>query len=170
MGTDYAEVNYGFEWKYSIYGGPPIMVTDYVKVSQTLKHGQLISRGYTAGSFRAAVDGDTSLYGVITHNLTTTATQASTKASVIPFAPGYVWEVQCGAGMNGGSPIQYLGKLVDHDVPTAGRGRLDTGAATMLFQVVGCHPADVGRTTQGKRLHVTILNAKTQWGAMVGET
>jgi len=167
MGTDYAESNVGFVWHHSIYGGPPQVIERYCLISQTLKNGQVVGCTYTGGSVRAAADADTSLFGVMTHNLTTTATEKGTMASVIPFAPGYVWEVKAAAGMVGGSPISYLGHYVDLIQNTTYRSRVDTAGTTKLFQVIGYNPEDAGRTNAGNRLWVMLLDGKNQLGGML---
>lgn len=167
MGTDYAETNAGFVWHHSVLGGPPQVIERYCLISQTLKCGQVVGCTYTGGSVRAAAEADTSLFGVMTHNLTTTATEAKTMAEVIPFLPGYVWEVKAAAGMAGGSPIRYLGHWVDLEIQTTNRCRVDTGATTNLFQVVGYNPADDGRTNAGNRLWVMLRDGKSQMGGML---
>ena len=167
MGTDYAESNNGFVWHHSVLGGPPQVVERYCLISQTLKNGQVVGCTYTGGSVRAAAVTDTSMFGVMTHNLTTTATETKTMAQVIPFLPGYVWEVKAGSTMAGGSPISYIGHWVDLKIQTTYRSRLDTGGTENLFQVVGYNPEDKGRTNGGNRLWVMLRDGKSQMGGML---
>ena len=170
MSTDNAQTNYGFSWVRSIYGGPPIQAEYPLKVSQTLVTGEIVCMSYTSGSLREAVEGDTSLFGVMTHTVTTTATEGSTLATVIPFAAGYIWEAKCAAGMAGGPPAVTIGRWLDLEIPTANRHRVDTGAAVDMFVQVGYNPLDKTSTAQGNRVWLMIRNTTTQYMEDQGET
>jgi hypothetical protein len=170
MSSDYAEVNYGFRWVSCLYGGPAVQVSRPVVVSTILKPGLAVCQSYTSGSIRLAAEGDTSLFGVATHNLTTTATEGSTFTEVIPFLPGYIWEARAAAGMAGGAAEDTCGRFLDLEIPTTSRHRVDTGASTKMFVQVGYHPTDYEMTGQGKRLWMMIRNTTTQFGEMQGET
>ena len=170
MSSDYAEINYGFRWVSCIYGGPALLLERPAKVSQTLKAGNLVNMSYTSGSIRVAAEGDTSLFGVMTHNLTTTATEGSTIATIIPLAPGYIWEAKAAAGMAGGAIDITQGRFLDLEIPTTGRHRVDTGASTKTLLQVGFNPLDVSMTGQGKRLWLMVRNTTTQYGEDQGET
>lgn len=170
MSTDNVQTNYGFRWVSCIYGGPPLQIELPVKVSQTLVNGCAVCMSYTSGSIRLAAEGDTSLYGVITHNHTTSSSQGTTVATIIPFLPGYIWEAKAAAGMAGGDVSITSGRFLDLEIPTTSRHRVDTGAATKMFVQVGNHPADDGGTSQGKRLWMMCRTTTSQFGEAQGET
>lgn len=170
MGTDYAEINYGFKWKSCVYGGPAQMVDFPVVVSQTLKPGCAVCKSFTSGSIRVAVEADTSLFGVATHNLVTSSSEGEERATIIPFLPGYIWEVRGSFDLVGGAPPATMGRELDLAVPTTSRHRIDTAGATVQFLQVGFHPDDVSSTGQGNRLWVTIRPTITSYGEMEGVT
>lgn len=151
MAGTQSQSNRGFRYVKNVYGGEPVMQTLPVKASVTYWNGNIVTIN-TSGSARVAVAADTSVYGVAAHYLGTAA--AADRLRIYPFRGGNVFEAIMHGGMSGGKPDNYLGDSIDLIIPTTTYHRAGTGASTRVFQCVGFHPDDAGKSTQGLRLWV----------------
>ena len=158
-----AEPLRGFSFLYNMAGGQPMVIEVPVKVSQTFSRGNVCCYSRTSGSIRVAAEADTSLLGVIEHSKSTTATQTTATAQVIPFVPGYVFSV-VGAPSTMTTARYALRNLhADLEIPTTLYHRVDTGAATNHFRIIGWDKTNETTTGAGRTWYVTIVPAVSQF-------
>lgn len=137
--TGVSQVNRGFRWIKGSVGYPEILEMPMV-LSVSYYTGNLLALSYTSGSVKLAVEADTTLFGVCAHSITAPA--AGDKIQVIPLRSDYVWEVYASQGMSGSRWDNLVGRKVDHEIQTATYHRIDTGASTNMFIIVGGPEAD----------------------------
>ena len=155
-----AEINRGFRWLYNFGGGQPEIERLPVKISQTLYKGSVVNLSATSGSVRLVAEADTSLYGVVLHNVTTSATEKTTFADIHPFVIGEVFEA-VGApstmttSRRGGA---FMNLHADIEIPTASYCRIDTACAVPTLRIVGWSTVagSEDETGAGRKWHVTI--------------
>jgi len=149
--TGVTQVNRGFKWVKGA-DSTPVHLSFPMNTGSTIYNGNVLTLSYTSGSVRLATEADTTVFGVAAHAVT--APGATEEIKVIPFRSDYVWEVVCAAGCSGGAPESIVGHDADLEIPTTGYHRVDTGAATLNYIIVGYHPDDKASTTRGNRLWV----------------
>jgi hypothetical protein len=152
MAGSLGQGNRGFKWIYNENTVAPSLVEMPMVAGVTYWNGNVVTVSGTSGSVRLATEADTSVFGVCAHTLSTAV--AADRVLVYPFAHGNVFEVLAAAGMSGGYPPNYIGRTCDLEIPTATYHRIDTGAGTKTFQIIGYNPADKAKATQGLRYWV----------------
>jgi hypothetical protein len=148
-----SQSNRGFRYVKNLYGAQAVLETLPVVLSVTYWNGNLVTISGTSGSARVAVAADTSVYGVAAHALGTAV--AGDTLKIYPLRGGNVFEAKAHGGLSGGKPENYIGKVADLIIPTATYHRLGTGASTKILMIVGHHPDDKAKATQGLRYWVT---------------
>ena len=152
-----AEILRGFQWLYNTDGSQQMVLNLPVKISQTLYRGNVVNLSYTSGSIRVAAEGETALYGVILHSKSTTATQVTARADVVPFTVNAVFQVKGAPSTMTTLSEKFRAYPADLEIPTTGYHRVDTGAATLHFRIVGWPNSTSDASGAGRKWHVTIM-------------
>ena len=145
--------NRGFRYVKNLYGAQPVLDRRPLVAGVTYYTGNVLTISGTSGSARLATEADTSVYGVCVHSVGTAV--AADRMLIYPLRGGNVFEARAAAGMSGGKPENYIGRVADLEIATATYHRIDTGAGTKTLIIVGYHPDDEGLATQGLRYWVT---------------
>lgn len=163
--------NRGFRWVNSDFGhtSPPVQNLA-MKCSTTFYNGQAVKLSAAAGicSVGLPTAADTALYGYIVGDHTTTASEKTTRAQIVPFIPGHNYEVVGASSTMTGVALYYLNLRASLQTQTGlVNHRLNT-AATFLFKIVGYKETvntafNSTATGAGRKWIVQILSTACQY-------
>lgn len=141
----------------TLHGGPPSVRSYPVKISQTIHSGNLAILS-TLGSVGEAAAADTSCIGIFAHDITTTATETSTKALVYLADPNTWFEGRT----TGSCSERKVGNFADMEITTTNNHRINEDASTTkIFKIMGLDPRDTA-TGAGRRIYVAITPVYSQ--------